>query len=123
MENESYLKRKYFLYSSFSYFSVTNIKEITQEIIRFRDQRKWKKHHTPKNLALSMIIEIGELFDIFQWLSDDEIYSKLDEEKDHLSDELADVAIYLFSLANELEVNLEEAIHTKLKKNAKKYPV
>lgn len=102
---------------------MTNIKEITQEIICFRDLRKWKKFHTPKNLALSMIIEIGELFDMFQWLSDDEIYSKLDEEKDHLSDELADVAIYLFSLANELEVNLEEAIYTKLKKNAKKYPV
>ncbi len=102
---------------------MTNIKEITQEIIKFRDQRKWKKFHTPKNLALSMIIEIGELFEMLQWLSDDEIYNKLDEEKDHLSDELADVAIYLFSLANELEVNLEEAIHTKLKKNAKKYPV
>ncbi|MBA7521551.1 hypothetical protein ES705_13658 [subsurface metagenome] len=102
---------------------MTNIKEITQEIIRFRDQRKWKKFHTPKNLALSMIIEAGELFEIFQWLSDDEIYSKLEEEKDHLSDELADVAIYLFSLANILEVNLEEAIRIKLKKNAKKYPV
>ena len=66
---------------------MTNIKEITQEIIRFRDQRKWKKFHTPKNLAISMIIEIGELFEIFQWLSDDEIYSKIDKEKDYLSDE------------------------------------
>ena len=102
---------------------MTNIEEITQEIIRFRDQRKWKKFHTPKNLALSVIIETGELFEIFQWLSDDEIYSKLEEEKDHLSDELADIAIYLFSLANVLEVNLEEAIRIKLKKNAKKYPV
>ncbi|AFK22646.1 nucleotide pyrophosphohydrolase [Pyrococcus sp. ST04] len=102
-----------------------SIKYITQKIVKFRDERDWKKYHTPKNLAISLIIEIGELFEHFQWKTDDEILQdvKNPEKKEQIADELADVAIYTFLLANELGIDLEDAILRKLEKNKRKYPV
>ncbi|NJE84344.1 nucleotide pyrophosphohydrolase [Thermococcus sp. CX2] len=101
------------------------MKDLTQRIIDFRDKREWKKYHTPKNLAISLVIEVGELLEHFQWKSDEEILkdTKVPEKREQLADELADVAIYTFLLANELDVDLEEAILRKLEKNERKYPV
>ncbi|RLI77273.1 nucleotide pyrophosphohydrolase [Archaeoglobales archaeon] len=99
------------------------MQELTKEIIRFRDARDWKKYHTPKNLAISIAVELGELFELFQWKSDEEIISLIDDLKPKLEEEVADVAIYLFLLAHELNINLEEAISDKIKKNEEKYPI
>ncbi|AMM53477.1 nucleotide pyrophosphohydrolase [Pyrococcus kukulkanii] len=102
-----------------------SIKELTEKIVEFRDKREWKKYHTPKNLAISLVVEVGELFEHFQWKSDEELLQdiKIPEKKEQIADELADVAIYIFLLANELNVNLGEAILRKLMKNEKRYPV
>jgi len=102
---------------------MVSIQEITEEIIRFRDERDWKKYHTPKNLAISIAVELGELFELFQWKSDEDILSLVEDLKPKIEEEIADVAIYLFLLAHELNINLEKAICDKIKKNEEKYPV
>ena len=102
---------------------MTSISSLTQKILEFRDARNWKKYHTPKNLSLSLIIELGELFELIQWQKDDEILKEISRIKTQITDEIADVAIYLFLLAHELGVNLEEAIPKKLEKTDNKYPI
>ncbi|TET81553.1 MAG: nucleotide pyrophosphohydrolase [Candidatus Heimdallarchaeota archaeon] len=99
------------------------MEEITEKILEFRNARKWKKYHTPKNLALSLIVEIGELFELIQWQTDSEIKDEVHKIQGSLADELADVAIYLFLLAHELNINLNNAVLQKIDKNWKKYPV
>ncbi|MHA1317583.1 MAG: nucleotide pyrophosphohydrolase [Candidatus Heimdallarchaeaceae archaeon] len=90
----------------------------SSEVGEVTDERDWKKYHTPKNLSLSIV------FELFQWKTDEEIFNELASEqyKNNLSDELADVAIYLLVLSEILGINLEEAIINKLQKNKKKYP-
>ena len=104
---------------------MASIRDLTMRIVEFRDKREWKKYHTPKNLAISLVIEVGELLEHFQWKSDEEIFSDVQDPgvKEKVADELADVAIYTFLLANELGVDLEKAILDKLEKNEMKYPV
>ncbi|HPJ22836.1 MAG TPA: nucleotide pyrophosphohydrolase [Clostridia bacterium] len=90
------------------------MKELIEEIIRFRDQRNWKKYHTPANLAKSISIEAAELLENFQW----------DDNYDHenMCDELADIMIYSIMAADAIGVDIEEIIKDKMKKNALKYP-
>lgn len=91
------------------------MKELIEEIIRFRDERNWKKYHTPANLAKSIAIEAAELLENFQW----------DENYDHenMCDELADIMIYSIMAADAIGVDTEAIIRNKMKKNAVKYPV
>lgn len=102
---------------------MTSINKITKKIIEFRDAREWKRYHTPKNLALSLIVEIGELFELIQWQSDIEIKDQIERIKKQTEEEISDVAIYLFLLAYELGIDLEEAIPRKIEKNWLKYPI
>ncbi|MCD6156774.1 MAG: nucleotide pyrophosphohydrolase [Euryarchaeota archaeon] len=104
---------------------MASIKDLTERIVNFRDKREWKKYHTPKNLALSLVVEVGELLELLQWMTDEEILKKCVEEsyREKLEEELADVAIYLFLLSHELNIDLERAIAKKIRKNEEKYPV
>jgi len=93
------------------------------KIRRFRDERDWKRFHDPKNLAASISIEAGELLELFQWMSGEEATRFAAENKERVSEEIADVAIYLIELADITGIDLAQAIEAKLEKNAKKYPV
>lgn len=84
-------------------------------IRKFRNDRDWSKFHTPENLSKAISIEAGELLEHFLW---DNNY-----DKDEVSDELADVMIYCFHMADSLGVNIEDIINNKMDKNEKKYPV
>jgi len=101
------------------------LSELTERILRFRNERDWKRYHTPKNLIISLLIELGELSEHFQWKTNKEILQSIQDErtKEKIAEELADVAIYLLLLTNELGINLEEAILKKIKKNEEKYPI
>jgi NTP pyrophosphatase (non-canonical NTP hydrolase) len=92
-------------------------------ILKFRDERDWKKFHDPKNLAASISIEAGELLELFQWMSGEEATRYAAQNKERVSEEIADVAIYLIELADITGIDLAQAIDAKLEKNAKKYPV
>lgn len=101
-----------------------NFKEIEKKVVKFRDERVWKKYHTPKNLAISLVVEVGELLEHFQWKTNEEILQSVKDpkKKEKIADEMADVVIYLTLLAHELNIDLDEAIERKLKKNEEKYP-
>jgi len=95
----------------------TTLHELKQLVARFRDERDWAKHHSPKNLAVSIAIEAAELMELFQW--DD--YTKRDEQK--VADELADIMIYCMNFADTMDIDVATVFKDKLARAAKKYPV
>ena len=103
---------------------ITNIQEIKDKINKFVKERNWTKSHSPKNLAMSISIEAAELMEIFQWLSTEEAWNiKNSEEFTHLKEELADVLIYCLSFANQLGIDVADAIEDKMSKNARRFAV
>ncbi len=99
------------------------IRDITQKVMKFRDERDWKQFHNHKDVALSLVLEATEVLEHFQWKSPSEVELHGKESKAELADELADVAVYLFELAHDLDIDIPAAIETKMAKNALKYPV
>jgi dCTP diphosphatase len=91
------------------------IKDLTEKIISFRDERDWEQFHTPENLAKSINIEAAELLECFQWGGD------FDSEE--AKEELADVIIYCLLMSEALGADFEKIVEEKIKKNDKKYPV
>lgn len=99
------------------------IQQIIKKIRKFREERDWTQFHNHKDVALSLVLEAAEVLEHFQWKSLEEVKSHGKTCKDELSDELADVAIYLFELADNLKIDLPNAISGKMRKNAIKYPI
>lgn len=100
------------------------LKDLQKLLVEFRDRRNWKKFHTPKNLAMSVSIESGELLELFQWKSEQEIESAkaAAEFVNAAEDEIADVLIYLVLLAGELGIDPVEAARTKIARNEQRFP-
>jgi len=101
-----------------------DIKSIQQSLQAFADERNWEQFHNPKNLAMALSGEVGELLEIFQWLTPDEAaaVSAQPKLKQKVSEELADIALYLLRLADKVQVDLEQAIAEKMRVNSEKYP-
>jgi NTP pyrophosphatase (non-canonical NTP hydrolase) len=99
------------------------IKQITEKIKKFRDERDWMQFHDPKNMAVSIILEASELLEHFQWKTTEEVEQYAKQNHAEIKDEIADIALYLFELADNLGINLIDAMEQKLKKNEMKYPV
>ena len=102
---------------------MSEIKKLTAKIKAFRDARDWKQFHNHKDVALSLVLEAAEVLEHFQWKSPKEVEEHGKENKDELADELADVAMYLFELSDNLGIDLGKAMVNKMKKNALKYPI
>ncbi|HIW11981.1 MAG TPA: nucleotide pyrophosphohydrolase [Candidatus Salinicoccus stercoripullorum] len=96
------------------------MKDLMEEINQFRDERNWRQFHNSKDLALSLSLEASELLENFQWVSSEKAIA---ENRDNIKDELADVFIYGLMMADDLDIDMDEAISDKLRKNAVKYPV
>ncbi|GAA5072299.1 nucleotide pyrophosphohydrolase [Lysobacter panacisoli] len=99
-----------------------DLANIQRRIREFRDARDWMQFHNPKNLAISIVLEATELLEHFQWKSPDESEAHAKAARDDIADEIADVSVYLIELADNLGIDLEQAILRKLDKNAAKYP-
>ena len=102
------------------------ISAVQQAVRNFRDARNWRQFHSPKNLSMSIAIEAAELMEHFQWLTPtqaDALVHPDNAARQAITEELADVLIYCFSLADVLGCNVAEIIHNKLVKNELKYPV
>ena len=99
--------------------------EITVRIRAFRDARDWMQFHNPKNLACSIVLEAAELLEHFQWKTPEEsaAYAADPANKAQISTEIADVAVYLIELADNLGIDLLTAIDQKMAINEAKYPV
>lgn len=91
------------------------MKDLIKKVLQFRDDRDWKRYHTPENLAKSISIEAGELLECFQW--------EKEFKPDKVKDELADVFLYCILMADSLGFDLIKIAEQKLKKNDEKYPV
>ncbi len=104
---------------------LVEVAELQAAIARFARERDWESFHSPKNLAMALTGEVGELVELFQWLSEDASRAVAREAGTArlVRDELADVLIYLARLAAVLEVDLDEAVRSKLAANARRYPV
>lgn len=100
-----------------------NIKKLTEKIIAFRDARDWKQFHNPKDLAVSLSLEAGEVMECFQWKNDKEIEEYLQNNKEELAEELADVFNFTLLMCHDLDIDIMEASEKKLIKNDQKYPV
>ena len=97
--------------------------ELTARVLRHRDERDWAQFHTPKELAVSLAVEAGELLALMQWKTGDALRDALDRRHEQVRDELADVLHSVLLLASDLNVDLGDALEQKLSKDAKKYPV
>lgn len=93
------------------------MQEIINSLIKFRNERDWEQFHNPKDLALAINVEAGELLELFLWKD----ASEADKEK--VKEELADVFAFAFLLAEKYGFDVKEIVLDKIKKNAEKYPV
>lgn len=100
-----------------------SIDSLTSEIRAFRDARDWRQFHNPKELAVAITAEAGELLQHFVWQSPEQSEQRVKDRSAEIESEMADVAILLFELADNCGVNLAGAIRTKLARNEERYPV
>ena len=96
--------------------------ELGRLVVAFRDERDWAKFHTPKDLAISLMLEAAELLETTQWKSDEQIRDLWKQKPELVGDELADILYWLVLIAEEAGVDLEAHFMRKLTVNAKKYP-
>jgi len=99
------------------------MKELTKKIRAFAQNRDWDQFHSPKNLAMALSVEVAEVVEHFQWLTQEES-QQLDADKmNKLREEIGDVMIYLARLADRLGIDPVQAAEEKMRINEKKYPV
>ncbi len=101
-----------------------SLRQLTDELLRFRDERNWAQFHTLRHLIVSLNLEAAELLELTQWKSDAEMAAlPIDAaSREALCDECADVLLYLLLIAENAGIDLEAAARAKLVKNAAKYP-
>ena len=101
---------------------MNEIENLTELIRSFAEKRDWGKFHTPKNLAMAITGEVGELASEFQWLSNEEVLLLSKQDLDNVRLEIAYVGIYLIRLCDVLNISLSDAIKEKLALNEKRFP-
>lgn len=110
--------------SSCEYFVMDSfISSLQQQLRMFARERDWEQFHNPKNLAMALTVEAGELQEIFQWLTEQQSVNLDVQQREHVKEEMADVLLYLCRMADVLDIDLQEAALRKLERNAEKYPV
>lgn len=109
----------------FQFSSNPTLEDIRRMQSKFSSDRHWDKYHTPRNLLLALVGEVGEVAELFQWKGEckEGLPDWTTQEKVHLGEELSDVLIYLVRLADKCNVDLPTAVVRKLALNALKYPV
>jgi NTP pyrophosphatase (non-canonical NTP hydrolase) len=101
------------------------LEDFIKRVDAFALERDWVQFHSVRNLVLAMVGEVGELAEVFQWVSDDQVEAFLTKPENHarLQEELADVLMYALRLASVSGVDVMGALEAKLASNAEKYPV
>ena len=97
--------------------------KIKKEIKEFDDERDWEQFHTPKNLSMALSVEASELLEIFQWQKAEEYKNANEEQREMIKDEIADIFYYLVRISQKLDIDIEEALINKMKKNRTKHPI
>jgi len=98
-----------------------DIENIVKRLTKFAEGRDWGQYHSPKNLAISLAVEAGELLEVFQWLPENPPYGEAVHKK--ASEEIADILIYAIMFSRKMDIDIEKAVLEKIELNKKKYPV
>ncbi|MYH91577.1 MAG: nucleotide pyrophosphohydrolase [Gammaproteobacteria bacterium] len=99
-----------------------DLENIQQRLREFARERDWEQFHSPKNLSMALSVEVAELVEHFQWLTEPQSSSAQAVDREEVATEIADVQIFLIMLADKLGVDIEQAVHAKIEANAIKYP-
>ncbi|MCY1274329.1 hypothetical protein D9M70_229490 [compost metagenome] len=98
-----------------------NLDELTTRLHAIRDQNDWRQFHSPKNLAMAASVEMAELVEIFQWLSEDQSRQLPPEKLEHAGQEVGDIILYLLLLCAELGLDMEEVVRAKLADSERRF--
>ncbi|KAL3858086.1 hypothetical protein ACJMK2_012700 [Sinanodonta woodiana] len=109
----------------FSFSEKTTLEDIRKLQEKFAVERNWNQYHSPRNLLLALVGEVGELAEIFQWKGEvkEGLPDFTEEERKHVGQEMSDVLVYLVRLADKCQIDLSTAVLEKIQLNAEKYPV
>lgn len=99
-----------------------SLEGLNQHLLTFARERDWEQFHSPKNLAMALAGECGELLEHFQWLSEEQSASLSPEKKQEVGREMADILIYLIRLSQRLDLDLIRAVEEKIAINEQRYP-
>lgn len=100
------------------------LKKVQQDIAAFIHERKWDAYHTPKNIMLSLSVEVGELLSLAEWMDDDQLATALKEPdfSRAVRDEIADVLHHLLGLCNKLGIDPVDALNAKMENSRQRFP-
>jgi NTP pyrophosphatase (non-canonical NTP hydrolase) len=98
------------------------MQDLIGKLRKFADERDWEQFHSPKNLAMALAVEVAEILEQLQWLTEEQSRNLDPKTLQKINDEIGDVQIYLARLADQLGISLLKAAKDKLEKNKKKYP-
>ncbi|SFU06347.1 MazG-like family protein [Pseudomonas marincola] len=98
-----------------------NIQELTQRLHAIRDRNDWRKFHSPKNLAMAASVEMAELVEIFQWLSEDQSRQLDPAVLEHAGQEVGDIVLYLLLLCSELGLDMDQVVRAKLADSERRF--
>jgi len=99
-----------------------SLNQIKTRLRDFAAERDWDQFHSPKNLAMALIVEAAELVEHFQWLTEAQSQTLPPDKLAEVEQEVADIQIYLIRLADKLGIDMEQAVNAKIELNEKKYP-
>ena len=103
--------------------SSSDLDTLTQRLRDFADARDWEQFHSPKNLTMALSVEVAEIVEHFQWLTEEQSNDLPEQTLDKVETELADTLLYLVRLADKLDIDLLDAARRKIEINEQKYPV
>src|SRR3989338_2923549 len=101
---------------------MTDFESIRLCVDKFASERDWDQFHSPKNLVMALSVEVAELMETFQWLSEQQSMNLTPEQSVAVGHEIADVQVYLVRLADKLNIDIGAAVVAKMRINAEKYP-
>jgi dCTP diphosphatase len=100
-----------------------SLQQLTTAIRGFRDARDWKQFHNPKEMAIALVAEAGELLQHFVWQNSTQAEQRVQDRREQIRDEMADIGILLLEMADNCGIDLGAAIGDKLTRNEQRYPV
>jgi len=119
-----YMRVRCYAHGNYFYrlVSMQDLEAVRQRLREFANSRDWDQFHSPKNLSMALSVEVSELVECFQWLTEDQSRSLSIDQLAAVADEIADIQLYLIRLADKVGVDIGAAVEQKIEKNEAKYP-
>ncbi len=102
---------------------MSDLKDLQDKVLDFRNARNWKQFHEPKDTAVSLLLEAAEFLEHYQWKSPDEVKKHIKSNHTAVSEELMDVLYWVLLIAHDLNIDIKKEFAKKMKQNEQKYPV